>query len=249
MHWLIRYASRLYELLFSIYWAGLLVSKEALKEGSEFLGALQSLLLSLDRLLNSVLHGAIFADLVAILSSANKVPGTNSTVGDLAQTQVFTRLGRDANGNTLTTASFIRYLAKRQPGFFDATTSTFCHDALTSTTAEWFCALPLYEGVFGTVQSYFETNPQTGAQTQTPSDPLLTFIKPSFILLSSSGKNMGNEATIVHEALPGLTGLYDLQIMGFGVTSGQYICNITTYIQNDVLSYSRLAGTATNSCP
>jgi hypothetical protein len=62
MHWLIRYASRLYELLFSIYWAGLLVSKEALKEGSEFLDALQSVLLSLDHLLNSVVHGAIFAN-------------------------------------------------------------------------------------------------------------------------------------------------------------------------------------------
>jgi hypothetical protein len=63
----------------------------------------------------------------------------NPTVARLAQTQIFSKLGNDANGKQLTTSSFKSYLANSTPPnstphFYNALLSTYCYDALTSST-------------------------------------------------------------------------------------------------------------------
>lgn len=200
------------------------------------------------------------SDLINLLRDPTKVAGGSAcpagsngfcSLSDLAQAQVFDKIGADVNGNRLTTAGFVRYLQKGAL-FFDGTRSTFCKGALTSALEQYFCALPLYNDILGTVQAAFESSAggqPPDALTQTPSTPQLTFFSPSYILTSSSGMNEGNEGTIFHEALHGYAGWYDLTLMGDGIVVGDYICGITTYIQNNILDFSRLKGTARQSCP
>jgi hypothetical protein len=160
------------------------------------------------------------------------------TVGALAQTYVFSKLGKDSNGNPLTTAGFIRYLTQETPGFYDGLRSQFCDAQLTT----W--SMPCWVPIIGnsvTVAESFRNNPSEDAETGTPSNPLLTFFRPPSVVYSSLGNNLGNEGTVFHEALHGLTGIQDasiLTVFGYRDVFNTPSCNITTYLQNRVLQHS-----------
>ncbi len=169
------------------------------------------------------------------------------TVGGLAQTFVFNKLGRDAGGHPLTTASFTHYLTAKRPAFYNGLQSQFCDARLISGSTP--CWVPLF-GSSVTEETYFEENPLTDARSGTPSNPLLTFFRPSYILYQSLGDNLGDEATIFHEALHGLTGVTDTSILlAFGKTGGERSCEITTYIENNVLSQSPGLDPSSQTCP
>jgi hypothetical protein len=188
-------------------------------------------------------------DLIARLSSSALVGGLNETLSQLAQSQVFSRLGTDSKGVPLTTTTFIQYLMKKRPAFYDGLRSQFCNASLTPWSAP--CYIPII-GNSETVEGYFQNNPSAGAETGTPSNPLLTFFRPAFILYPSLGENLGNEGAIFHEALHGITGLQDLGILtmlGFGNVFNTASCNITTYIQNRVLQYSQGLDPTNQKCP
>jgi hypothetical protein len=160
------------------------------------------------------------------------------------------KLGLGSNGLTR-----LLDLLGRRPMFLDATASTFCHDALRTPTVQYFCTMPFLEEIAGTVQFYFaHAQDPPDAETQTPSDPQLTFIKLSFILTERSGRNLGNEATIFHEALHAL-GFYDYGLGGMmsllKIGDDAPICRITKYIEDNVLGVdgSRLKGTEVQACP
>jgi hypothetical protein len=79
-------------------------------------------------------HEAIYnalKDLVARLS--------DPALAGLAQSKVFDKLGNDSQGKKLTTASFISYLTIKEPGFYDATRSGYCWDALSPVDDKAFC--------------------------------------------------------------------------------------------------------------
>lgn len=159
------------------------------------------------------------------------------TVRDKAQTAVFNKLGNDASGNPLTTASFIRYLKTKRPGFYDGLRSQFCNASLTT----WRTPCWPIVGNSLTVEDYFKGHLTTDAETGTPSNPLLIFFRPSSIVYESVGQNLGNEGLIFHEALHGMTGKYDLSLLGllgYQDVTNVASCNITTYIQQRVLQYS-----------
>jgi hypothetical protein len=159
---------------------------------------------------------------------------TLPAVRGLVKTKVFDKLGYDANAAD----RFIKYLTAKHPGFFDGTQSTYCKDALKSPSLYSTLCVLWGSGVFLTsVEDLFEVSPTVTAYTETPSDPLLIFFRPSSILKDNSGKNPVNEATIFHEALHGFTGLFDLGLanaLGVSLPS----CNISEYIETYVLSHS-----------
>src|SRR5205807_9780247 len=64
---------------------------------------------------------------------------SDPTLAGLAQTNIFDKLGNDANGNKLTTQSFIRYLTSKRPGFYDGLRSSYCYSVLDGTLSEFFC--------------------------------------------------------------------------------------------------------------
>lgn len=75
---------------------------------------------------------------------------------------------------------------------------------------------------------------------------------PAPILYESSGRNLGNESTIFHEALHGLTGKSDLLILSalYGSAHGlDPSCNISVYIEKNVLSQSSGLDQTTSKCP
>jgi len=182
--------------------------------------------------------------------------GNPLTLASLAQSGIFDKLGTDANGNGLTTASFIRYLTSTKPGFFDGTKSTYCFDVL-------LCGGKCYENAVlnfllngDSVEKYFREHSDT-AVTGTPSHPLITFVRPSSVLYNSAGKNRGNESLIFHEALHGITGRYDrftipvpqgiLEKLGYSTNDPS--CMIDVAIWDAVLSHSQGLDATTSSCP
>ncbi|HUO30111.1 MAG TPA: hypothetical protein VMU80_12905, partial [Bryobacteraceae bacterium] len=179
---------------------------------------------------NEAIYNAL-SDLVVRLSALSGV----------AQSAVFDKLGNDSNGNKLTTDSFIKYLTKQKPVFYDGLRSNFCWEALTSVIASALCSRWNIVNVITGSQSVSDylQNPRYDRQavSGTPSPFLITFFKPSFILLNSAGKNLGNEATIFHEALHGITGQYDISLENILTPNGP-ICGITTYLQDKVLKIS-----------
>jgi hypothetical protein len=184
-------------------------------------------------------HDAL-SDLVARLR--------DPTVGGLAQTAVFNSLGNDANGNRLTTASFIGYLTKNTPGLYDGLRSNYCYAALTP--GNGLCNYPPLNWISTKVGDFLANNPTAGAVTGTPSNPLLTYFRPSIILYPSLGDNLGNEGMIFHEALHGLTGMLDEQLLReLGVNPFAASCNIAIYIQKNVLSHSQGLDPTATSCP
>ena len=173
---------------------------------------------------------------------------SDPAVSALAQTTVFNKLRHDASGNPLTTASFIRYLKNKTPGLYDGLRSEYCYEALT--TGSSLCNYPPVSWISTSVKTYLANNLGAGAVTGTPSNPLLAFFRPSSILYNSSGENLGNEGVIFHEALHGLTGIFDQQLLpDLGVYWLAPSCNVTTYVQKNVLSHSQGLDAATTACP
>jgi hypothetical protein len=173
------------------------------------------------------------------------------TVGEKAQSEIFDKIGTDSKGNPVTTANFILYLTGKRPEFYNGLRSTYCYDALAPQDDNAFCHWWAVSWLVTSVREYLESDADTDAVAGTPSDPLRVFFRPSAILHSSSGKNRGNEGTIFHEALHGLTGRQDEQIiedLGY-VPYSQPSCRITMHIQLKVLSYSLGLDPTVAACP
>ncbi len=190
------------------------------------------------------IYGAL-GDLVARLRSSAVVDGAGDTVASLAQSKVFDKLGTDSSGNKWTTARFVTYLTTHRPGFYDGLRSNYCEEALESgrlgnAVVNALCYGPTPNWILRSVQYYLATmHPTSDAIAATPHDPLLAFFRPSSILYPSLGKNLGNEGMIFHEALHGLTGLDDVPILtALKYDSSAASCNISRYIENNVLSQS-----------
>jgi hypothetical protein len=95
-------------------------------------------------------------------------------------------------------------------------------------------------------------NSSLSAETDTPSNPLLTFFRPSAILYPDAGQNLGNEALIFHEALHGWTQIQDISLLQdfYGPSGGaKPICQITVYIEDYVLSESPGLDSTAMPCP
>ena len=150
--------------------------------------------------------------------------------------------GNDSNGRPLTTSSFISYLTKKKPQFYDATHSGYCWSAATGSLFVDLCNILPFEA---SISDIFRVQPGQEAATVTPWTSLVTWFRPSFILLNTSGRNMGNEATIFHEAIHGITGRFDADLQN---ALGSGSCGITQYLQSNVLIYSPGLD-RTTSCP
>ena len=183
--------------------------------------------------------------------------GTPVTIGTLAQNNIFNQLGTDASGNKLTTASFVQYLVSAKPGFFNGVTSTYCEDVLVQPGYTCYKNAILKFILNGfSVKQYFQQHSDE-AITGTPSFPLLTFVRPTSVLYSSSGENRGNETLIFHEALHGKTGQFDrftpttgngiLEKLGYSTNDPS--CKINVVIWDTVLSQSPGLDSTTSSCP
>jgi len=176
---------------------------------------------------------------------------SDPTVGALAQTNIFDPLKKDANGIKLTTQSFLSYLTKKRPGIYDGLRSTYCYFVLTGANSEISCFKFKYlnAAINSLVKDNFHSD--ISALSKAPSFPLLIFFRPSSIGLSSLGKNLGNESTIFHEALHGITGRDDDGVRSaLGFTAADPSCMITVKIQTTVLSHSNgLDQTITSTCP
>ncbi|MFY9726260.1 MAG: hypothetical protein WB579_12515 [Bryobacteraceae bacterium] len=182
------------------------------------------------------------ADLIVRLSAP--------AVSGAAQSKVFSLLGTDSNGVPLTTQTFIAYLTKKKPGFYDGLRSTFCIGALVPWSTP--CWLPIFSSESVATFLSDPSHSDTDALTGTPSNPLLTFFRPASILYPNLGNNLGNEGTIFHEALHGFTGAQDqsiLTMLGYGNVFNTASCNITTYIQQEVLIYSSGLDPNVAPCP
>ena len=188
-------------------------------------------------------------DLVSRLSDPT-ILSDGSTMSDKAQSKVFAKIGTDANGNPLTTASFIKYLRAKRPRFVDGTRSGYCYDALLgSAVAAVGCWIPSpLHLIFGSVSTHFANNPKDLAYTDTPHNEMRTFFRPAALLYSNYGKNLGNEGHF-HEALHGITGRFDPDFLTLFSTFNSPICSITQYIQQNVLVYSSGLDSAVNPCP
>jgi hypothetical protein len=166
---------------------------------------------------------------------------------------VFDKIGNDANGNKLTTDSFIRYLTSQRPRFYDGLQSRYCHDALTPPDDDAFCNwwLPSHT-VTQSIGEYMSSHSGVDAITGTPSYPLLTFFRPDPVGFQALGRNLGNEAVIFHEALHGISKQFDNDILTqLGMDwSTHPSCSIAIRIENAVLKQSSsLNQTDTWSCP
>jgi hypothetical protein len=160
----------------------------------------------------------------------------NPTLSALAQYKIFNVLAlhgiTEYNGNPLTTTNFRQYLLSGL--YYNGLRSSYCVDALRNPFLGNFCND--YNILLTSIGSYLSVNAETSALTETPSNPLRTYFRPSDILSSSAGKNLGNEAMIFHEALHGFTGKFDQTLEQY--LTGGTICGITPYIQTNVLMLS-----------
>ena len=171
----------------------------------------------------------------------------SGTLSDLAQAQVFSKLGKNLTGPAWTTPGLITYLTQLRPSLLDGTRSSMCWMSLIPwSTPCWILKLTTTTLVAG----YIAADPDRGAVSALSSARLLTFFRPSFILFPNSGENIGNEATLFHEALHGYTGIPDMSLLDrFYKNSSPPSCNISTYIADNVLQYSAGLDSATNFCP
>jgi hypothetical protein len=181
---------------------------------------------------------------------------TNETlVRAAAEQHVFTKLNASFR-TTLDVDQFVNYLqesfdATGIPGFYDGTKSGYCVDALRNPPADALCHTPVVNLLLQSVSSRFAEPSRPQALTQTPSRPLKAFFRPSLILFQNEGRNRGNEGLIFHEALHGLTGRGDAEIMGaLQIPNEEPICKIGTNIETNVLSRASITLDSTRMpCP
>jgi hypothetical protein len=172
-------------------------------------------------------------------------------LSSLAQTKIFNKIGNDANGNAITTNTFLAYLKSKRPRYYDGVRSTYCYDSLTG-TPDWLCFKNAVLHFFFNTSVKDHITSGTDAVTGTPSNPLLTFFRPDAIGFNSLGKNLGNEGLIFHEALHGISGQVDSTILReFGLDPFSHAsCSISVRIQNAVLLHSSgLDPTISSPCP
>ena len=123
-------------------------------------------------------HEAIYnalADLTQRLQSSTIVGedanGNSLTLGGLAQSEVFNKVG---SGKT--TAAFFDYLLNRRPQFYNGLSSSY--RSLSLEPGGTPCRLLLLT-VTQTVSEDFNGNAGMKADTDTPSNPLLAFFNPN----------------------------------------------------------------------
>jgi hypothetical protein len=182
-------------------------------------------------------------DLIARLNDPTLVTGPKgqTTLADLAQTQIFDKLGTDESGNKFTTRSFLNYL-NNNPRFYDGTQSTYCYNSLGGVSESLCFNNPFLHFFQKQVKDIITVYGENDASAGTPSKPLLVFFRPNAIGFTSLGKNLGNEGMIFHEALHGLTGEDDDTLeKALGIDPNTHAsCSITVRIQNSVLIESRI---------
>jgi hypothetical protein len=132
---------------------------------------------------------------------------------------------RDTKGNILSVSTFTHYL-NDHPGFFDGSRST-----LRLKEVKCGPGSGLNCSGYGTVADYFADTGEATAITFTPRTPFGSYWQPNFkaaprrqdgqlvepqfegfgigIDPSNNGVNVFNESVLVHEALHGMTGIYD----------------------------------------
>ncbi len=161
-------------------------------------------------------------------------------IAALAQAAIFDPLKNDANHVKLTTESFIHYLTSKQPRLYDALRSSYCYSNLQPRANEHSVCNIFFRILVQTVKDEFETSQDEDAASATPSYPMLAFFRPSVIGFNNLGRNLGNEGTLFHEALHGITGLTDFEIEeDLGISFADHAsCSITVRIQHAVLSQS-----------
>ena len=158
-----------------------------------------------------------------------------------AQTAIFSRLGNDFRGQPLTTASFVK-LSRTRRG---SSTASRRPTVSMSCWGRWRRTGTLDSGVlrlFGNkqVRDFFYSFPGDSALARLESEPLLVFFRPSAIGFPNSGKNKGNEASIFHEALHGITGLEDPAIKALlSLPASDPSCRIGLEIIWKVLDFSQ----------
>ena len=153
-------------------------------------------------------------------------------------------------------SQFVGYL-RRPRVFYDGPNSTFDYHAALCGERRTICTAPGFNPA-QTIGFHFGDARGVTAVTITASEPLKSFwqpvytppgqndngfgvgIDPSANRGGAPGANIQNESNLFHEALHGLTGLYDADLLGdFGFPTGAATVNISIYIRNNVL----------NSCP
>jgi YD repeat-containing protein len=192
-------------------------------------------------------HDAIYnalSDLIVRLNDKTPITlldGSTITLSGLAQTSIFNKLGRDQNGKAYSTNDFLSYLQTQTPLFYDGTISNYCAGDLTPPKLTLVCKIPVINSFRQKVQDAFATSPSRGALTATPQSPMLSFLRPQFIGFPATGKNLGNEATLFHEALHGWTGLLDDDLLTrLGMSDTTHApCSITVRIEHAVLRNSQ----------
>jgi len=175
----------------------------------------------------------------------------NSACSAAAQVNVFGRLKNgDLYGKPITRESFVRYL-QNQITFYNGATSTLdmAYALCPEGNKRTFCP-----GNTQTVEEKFADTSQTTAVTITPSYPFKSFWQPTFtspetdsqgnVLYDGFGDgvdprglgiNIYNESNLLHEALHGMTGLYDDELVdALGAGGGSF--SISIYIKDNVLS-------------
>jgi hypothetical protein len=186
-------------------------------------------------------HQAIYAALDNVV-----VRLADTIVAGRLQTNVLDKIAALWPDKPFTSAQVLDYLSGRTktttPRFYDGTESKFCQAALAG-TPEWLCS--------GTsVKEEFQAKPKVIAETDRPSKPLLVFWRPKAIILANGGVNIGNEATIIHEALHGLTGLKDEDILtALNHSMFAATCLITLDIQQQVLQGLANLDSTAWACP
>jgi hypothetical protein len=179
-----------------------------------------------------------YQDLMAELSNDT----TPCSVG--ANLWVFSKF-KDSNGYPMTRKAFVGYLTSKTPDFDDGTASTWDYKNAVCGTGgsgfwNWVTHLNCSSSISGSMKSFFANNLDATAATETPSYPFRTFLRPSSIETNNYGKTIDNEALLFHEALHGMTGLYDYNPFGASVETnlglGPPSQNISNYIAAHVLS-------------
>jgi len=169
----------------------------------------------------------------------------NSACSNAAQSYVFSKFTNgDTYGKLITRASSVDYV-RNNIGFYDGSKSTLDMSYALCPPGHTRFLCP---GSTQTVKQTFEDTSEPTAVTVSPSHPFKSFWQSTFkpagkddhgfgvgINPSNYSVNIYNESILLHEALHGMTGLYDSELeTALGVLPPSL--NISIYIMDNVLS-------------
>jgi hypothetical protein len=173
---------------------------------------------------------------------------TNSKdCSDAATNYVFSKFtSGDAKGRPVTAKSFVGYIQDRTT-FYDGSIAKV--QSKYALCGENYFRLNCNGDGLTIEQEFADTNSGKTAMTVTPSSPFKSFWQPNYTLpgpndngfgvgidRSNSGVNIYNESVLFHEALHGLTAIYDPDLGSvLGAGSGGSV-NVSLYTKNNVLS-------------